>query len=235
MEKFIIEKPFWDLFPHAKIGVVVLNNFESAGDSPNELVKLLDESNQMVHKHLPNDDFTSNTVIQAYRQAFRQFKTKKGARSSIEALLKRANKGNPVSSINPLVDIYNSASLRYALPIGTFDMDKVTGVLRLTKTDGGDDFYLIGEDKNRPTLEGEICYLDNLGCVSRNLNWRDSKRTMITENSQNAFIVSELLEEDRQDDLESLLRFIEHYAQNYLNAEVKTAIMSKGNSEYILD
>ena len=51
------------------------------------------------------------------------FLNKKSVRSSIEALLKRVNSGNPVSSINKLVDIYNSASLKYGLPCGAEDLD----------------------------------------------------------------------------------------------------------------
>ena len=42
-----------------------------------------------------------------WRQAFTKFKTKKGARSSIEALLKRVSQGRECNLINPLVDLYN--------------------------------------------------------------------------------------------------------------------------------
>jgi len=41
-----------------------------------------------------------------WRQAFTKFKTKKGARSSIEALLKRVSQGREFNLINPLVDIF---------------------------------------------------------------------------------------------------------------------------------
>ena len=53
-----------------------------------------------------------------WRQAFTQFKTKKGARSSLEALLKRVSQGREFNLINPLVDIFNSVSLSYAVPCG---------------------------------------------------------------------------------------------------------------------
>ena len=42
-------------------------------------------------------------------------------------------------------------------------MDHFVGDLQLTITDGGDEFYLIGDDRNQPTLPGELCYKDDAG------------------------------------------------------------------------
>ena len=59
-------------------------------------------------KYLGNPEFTQNEVVRVWREAFQKFKTKKGARCSIEALLKRVKNENHIGTINPLVDIYNS-------------------------------------------------------------------------------------------------------------------------------
>ena len=56
---------------------------------------------------------------------------RKGARSSIEALLKRASQGHEFTPIEPLVDVYNSISLRYGVPVGIEDRDKIAGDLHL--------------------------------------------------------------------------------------------------------
>ena len=60
--------------------------------------------------------FSDNLVIHQWRQAYSKFRTKKGARSSIEALLKRVSQGHQFRLITPLVDIYNSISIEYAVP-----------------------------------------------------------------------------------------------------------------------
>ncbi|WP_334115668.1 B3/B4 domain-containing protein [Streptococcus parasuis] len=106
----------------------------------------------IAQSYLTEEVFSDNAVIQTYRKAYHAFKTKKGARSSIEALLKRASGG----SVNPLVDIYNAASLRYALPVGAEDMDRFVGDLQLTITDAGDEFYLIGDDRNQHFLVNSV-------------------------------------------------------------------------------
>ncbi|HFI0092054.1 TPA: B3/4 domain-containing protein [Streptococcus suis] len=216
MSQFIIDSSFWNLFPDAKIGVLLLKDYKTPAQSPDELVKLLEESNGIAQKFLTEDTFSENEVIRTYRQAYQKFKTKKGARSSIEALLKRSTSDRPVTTISPLVDIYNAASLRFGLPCGAEDLDTFVGNLQLTITEGGDEFYLIGDENNNPTLPGEVCYKDDKGAVCRCFNWRDGERTMITDETKNAFLVMELVNSDRVEDLENALDFISQQAEKFL-------------------
>ncbi|HEM3495501.1 TPA: B3/4 domain-containing protein [Streptococcus suis] len=216
MSQFVVDSSFWSLFPDAKIGVLLLKDYKTPSESPEDLVKLLEESNEIAQKFLTEDTFSENEVIQTYRQAYQKFKTKKGARSSIEALLKRSASDRPVSTISPLVDIYNAASLRFGLPCGAEDLDTFVGDLQLTITEGGDEFYLIGDENNNPTLPGEVCYKDDKGAVCRCFNWRDGERTMITDETKNAFLVMELVNSDRVEDLENALDFISQHAEKFL-------------------
>ncbi|HEM6302744.1 TPA: B3/4 domain-containing protein [Streptococcus suis] len=216
MSQFVVDSSFWSLFPDAKIGVLLLKDYKTPAQSPDELVKLLEESNGIAQKFLTEDTFSENEVIRTYRQAYQKFKTKKGARSSIEALLKRSTSDRPVTTISPLVDIYNAASLRFGLPCGAEDLDRFVGNLQLTITEGGDEFYLIGDENNNPTLPGEVCYKDDKGAVCRCFNWRDGERTMITDETKNAFLVMELVNSDRLEDLENALDFISQHAEKFL-------------------
>ncbi|HFI0040736.1 TPA: B3/4 domain-containing protein [Streptococcus suis] len=216
MSQFVVDSSFWSLFPDAKIGVLLLKGYKTPSESPEDLVKLLEESNEIAQKFLTEDTFSENEVIRTYRKAYQKFKTKKGARSSIEALLKRSAIDRRVSTISPLVDIYNAASLRFGLPCGAEDLDRFVGNLQLTITEGGDEFYLIGDENNNPTLPGEVCYKDDKGAVCRCFNWRDGERTMITDETKNAFLVMELVNSDRVEDLENALDFISQHAEKFL-------------------
>ena len=234
MKKFVIDRSFWELFPDATIGVLLLRGYENAEESPQELIDMLNESNQLAAKYLTAENFSDNPVVQVWRQAFRKFKTKKGARCSIEALLKRSTGENPVHTINPLVDIYNSASLRYALPVGSEDMDTFVGDLRLTVTEGGDDFHLIGDEESSQSLPGELVYKDDAGAVCRCFNWRDGERTMITGKTRNAFMIIENLEPERIDDLNAIMDFVQENAEKYLHADVKKTILDINNPEMVI-
>ena len=181
MASFAIEPAFWELFPQAEIGIVVARGIDNAHESSEDVKAALAEANKAALAHVPDPTISKNPAVAVWREAFQQFKTKKGARSSIEALLKRASGGREVGSINPLVDIYNTVSLTYALPCGGEDIDTFAGDLRLTVTQGGDAFRALGDEADSETLPGEVCYLDDAGAVCRCWNWRDGVRTMLTE------------------------------------------------------
>ena len=121
MSKFLADASFWELFPQAQLGVVLLKGIDNSGESVRDIKVLLSRSNADAEKFLVKNVFSENPVIAIWRDAYRKFKTKKGVRCSIEALLKRVEKQNPVSYINPLVDIYNAASLQFGLPCGAED------------------------------------------------------------------------------------------------------------------
>lgn len=231
MKKFIIEEDFWSLFPNAKIGVVVCHSIDNSIKDSNAYVDMISSSEKEALKHLENSDFSSNQVIKVWREAFQKFKTKKGARSSIEALLKRVYNGNHLGPINPLVDIYNSISLRYGLPCGGEDIDTFAGDIRLTKAVGNENFITLGTDENAPPYEGEILYKDEAGAVCRCWNWRESVRTMLTENTRNAFLCIESVDEGRLEDFENALRDLAKAVQDNLGGICKLSILDIDNKE----
>lgn len=234
-QQFIADASFWQLFPQAQLAVLILDNINNQGESSTTIKQLLAEANIAAKKHLTAEQLSQNPAVAVWREAYQQFKTKKGVRSSIEALLKRVEQGKGVGSINPLVDIYNAASLTYGLPCGAEDIDTFVGSLKLHITQGGDEFYALGDEENSPTLAGELCYTDDAGAVCRCLNWRDGKRTMITESSRRAFIVLEYPNASRRADLEAALASIARHAQAELGATVvRQAILTADNSAIAL-
>lgn len=158
MKQFVTEESFWELFPEAQIGIVVAHNMKPTAEvAPADaaaIARALAEANGKADQHLESNTISQNEVVAVWREAYQKFKTKKGARCSIENLLKRVLKGNPVGSITPSVDIYNTVSLTHALPVGGEDIDAMDGDIRLGITEGGDAFRPLGEEEDAPTLEG---------------------------------------------------------------------------------
>ena len=233
MAKFVTTESFWDLFPAAKIGVVTAKGISNDIDDETaaKIKADLEESFPKAKEFLTADVFSENSVIAVWREAFRKFKTKKGVRSSIEAMLKRVDKDNPVGSINPIVDIYNAASLTYALPVGGEDIDHFAGDLLLTVADGGEDFLALGDEEPQPALPGEVIYKDDLGAVCRCWNWRDGQRTMLTDDTKNAFLIIECVDPSREVDLNVALERLAEKTAEYLGAETKISIVDADNKE----
>ncbi|NRS16411.1 B3/4 domain-containing protein [Brevibacillus sp. HB1.4B] len=231
MPRFIIEDDFWSLFPHAKIGIVICQGIDNSMRDVEIYEKLLKEAEKDAHKFLSLEEFSSNPVISVWREAFQKFKTKKGARCSIEALLKRVKNGNPIGTINPLVDIYNSISLRYGLPCGGEDIDTFVGDIRLTQANGNEPFLPLGQDENAPPYEGEIVYKDDDGAICRCWNWREAQRTMLTENTKNAFLCIELIDESRSDEFHMALKELSDLVPHHLGGMVKMEVLDINQKE----
>lgn len=225
MKQFITEDSFWQLFPDAAIGIVVAEGMKPAdevsAEDAAEIERLLDRANVLAERHITSNTISENAPVKAWREAYRKFKTKKGARCSIENLLKRVLKGNPVGHITPSVDIYNAISLKYALPVGGEDIDAFEGDLRLGITEGGDAFLPLGENEHDdPTLPGELCYRDDAGAVCRCWNWRDGVRTALTDTSRNAFLIIECVEPERVEDCQAAIDELASLVERYLGATI---------------
>ncbi len=236
MTKFITQEPFWELFPQAKIGVVTVKGIDNSfpAETAESIAQDLTDSFAKSKEYLTAGVFSENSVIAVWRDAFKKFKTKKKVRSSIEAMLKRVDKDNPVGSINPIVDIYNAVSLTYALPVGGEDIDNFAGDLLLTVADGGEDFLALGDDEPQPALPGEVIYKDDIGAVCRCWNWRDGQRTMLTDDTVNAFLIIESVDPSRDDDLKDALERLASKTKEYLGAQTEIFIVDNDNREITL-
>lgn len=231
MKRFVVESPFWELFPEAKIGVVVCKGIDNAIGYEYVLREMLADGENKAAEYLTAEEFSSNAVIRVWRDAFQKFKTFKGARSSVEALLKRTQNGKGVGCINPLVDIYNSVSLSFALPCGGEDLDAIAGNLRLTKAVGDEPFITLGSDESDPPLPGEIVYKDDAGAVCRCLNWRESTRTMLHGHTKNAILCIESVDPGRYEDLQSAVSELHYRAVRLLGGECTPYIVDRSNPE----
>lgn len=231
MKKFIIEKDFWDVFPEVKIGVVICYDINNSLLNQEKYQSMIDEAQKQAKKFLTKENFSDNEVIRIWRDSYQKFKTKKGARSSIEALLKRVNNGNKINSINPLVDIYNTISLTFGLPCGGEDFDKIVGNLKLTKANGDENFIVLGSNENSLPYSGEIIYKDDEGAVCRCWNWREAVRTMLTPATTNAFLCLELVNKAQEIEFNAALKSLTTMVQDNLGGKCSFEILDINKQE----
>ena len=215
--KVIVDENFWEIFPDAQISVLSVKGLNNQVDESKDpyFQDLLNKASQKALSFIPDEAFTQNQVIQEWREAFSRFKTKKGARSSIEALLKRVSQGREFRPINPLVDLYNSISLSYALPCGGEDLAAIQGDLHLGKAKGGEAFFPLGAEEDAPALPEEIIYYDEAGAVCRSLNWREAQRTMLTEETRDAVLVIEAINPNQKERALEAIEALSQLIQDY--------------------
>ena len=100
---------------------------------------------------------------------------------SAQALRKRVLKDGILPAINPVVDLYNAVSLRFAIPVGGEDAAAYVGPPRLTIANGTEPFDTImnGEPVIEYPTPGEVIWRDDKGVTCRRWNWRQGSRTRL--------------------------------------------------------
>ncbi|WEV71801.1 phenylalanine--tRNA ligase beta subunit-related protein [Bifidobacterium sp. ESL0790] len=229
-KKFVVDDSFWKIFPEVRIAVIEAKGIDNT-DYSNMPDDLLKKANAEAVKWVPDDPISANKIVADWREAYRKFKTKKGARCAVEALLKRAKQGKGVSKINPVVDMYNSVTLRWAFPIGGEDLDNIEGDVRLTVAKGGEKFWPISDEDGDPqeALPGEVIYADDHSVLSRCLSWRDSARAEARETSHNILFYMENITPERADDHEKATQELLGKLHDYFGVDATSWVVSRDN------
>ena len=132
--------------------------------------------------------------VAAWREAYRAFGAKpQRTRNSLEALIRRAPAGMP--RVNRLTDIYNALSIIHQLPLGGEDLPSYVGPPRLLRASGDEPFdtAAAGESVVEFPEVGEVIWADAAGVTCRRWNWRQCRRTRLTDETTSALFIMDAL------------------------------------------
>jgi len=133
--------------------------------------------------------------VAAWREAYRAFGAKpKRTRNSLEALLRRAASGLP--RVNRLTDLYNAVSVLHQLPLGGEDLTRYTGAPRLVRATGEEPFDTVADGiavTEHPD-PGEVVWCDDAGVTCRRWNWRQARRTQLSDDTTAALFIVDALD-----------------------------------------
>jgi DNA/RNA-binding domain of Phe-tRNA-synthetase-like protein len=144
-----------------------------------------------------NDDVPwAENHLAAWDEVFKAFGAKpKRTPCSASALRKRVMRDGSLPPLDPVVDIYNAISIRYAIPVGGENLAAYSGAPRLTLADGSEPFDTFKEGE--PVVEnpepGEVIWRDDLGVTCRRWNWRQGVRTRLDSQAQSMWFILESL------------------------------------------
>ncbi|ERT14829.1 B3/B4 domain-containing protein [Photorhabdus temperata] len=134
--------------------------------------------------------------LTAWAEVFQGFGTKpKRTPCSADALRKRVLRDGTMPALDPVVDLYNAVSLRYAVPLGGENISSYQGAPRLTVAEGTEPFDTVKEGE--PAVEypsrGEVVWCDDAGVTCRRWNWRQGIRTRLSVEAQHMWFILESL------------------------------------------
>jgi DNA/RNA-binding domain of Phe-tRNA-synthetase-like protein len=228
MPDLLVTDEIFERYPEVVLGVVTVHGIDNSG-AGDALLGPLRHEEERVRAALAGTQVSEHPHISPWREAYRKFGAKpKDHPSSIENLVRRVLKGQSVPQINPLVDLYNTISLRHLVPVGGEDLDQVEGDVRLTlATDHEPPVHLLGEPEARPPKPGEVIYKDDLGTLCRRWNWKEAERTKLTAATRRAFLVIEALPPAGRDLVAQAAEELAARIREHCGGEVAVALIDR--------
>lgn len=230
--KLKIDHKIFKQYPEVLLGVAVLHNINNKGEGEG-LSQFLREAEKLAVEKVGNIPVAEHPNIISWRETYRKFGAKpKDYPSSIENLIRRILRGEQVRHINKLVDIYNVISLRYLVPVGGEDTEKINGDVLLTFAGNNEEaIFLLGEKEARPPYPNEVIYKDDAGAICRRWNWKEADRTKLTENTTDAFIIIEALPPVRKEQLQAALFELSEMLKKHCGCQITATILDRDNLE----
>lgn len=227
--KFRIDPQVAEMFPHVKIGGLLVKGIDNSGSG---FVDLLRNTEKEVNGKYDVEKLASLPKIIDWREAYRKFGFKPSSyRSSIEALMRRVLRGNELPSISPVVDIYNSVSLEFMLPAGGDDVDKVDGDIVLTLANGTEDFIILGAEEPEKAKAGEVIYRDDKEVLCRAWNYRECNKSKITPDTKNLSLLIEGLEQASREEILQALSKLKSLLSPLVNGSIQEFYLDRDNLE----
>ncbi|MGI5989916.1 MAG: B3/4 domain-containing protein [Lachnospiraceae bacterium] len=183
---FKVADEFFEKLPTACFGVVLADGLDNGKAYP-EIDTLLDTAIQSAAEAFAGKKVKEEPEIIPYREAFRTLGINPNKfLCSIEALFTRIAKGKGMPHINPIVDLGNAVSLKYALPIGAHDMQGAEEI-DVRPSVAGDTFLPFGDSIEEAPNAGEMVYAVGSQVRTRRWTWRQSEHGKITADTTTVF------------------------------------------------
>jgi DNA/RNA-binding domain of Phe-tRNA-synthetase-like protein len=222
---FTVDPEIFERFPGMRIPVAVATGMRNSTESPGvaELWRAVWSDAAAARAY---GNAQSHPRIVPWRERFRAMGVSgKEFPSSAEALLRRALKGGEPFAINPLVDFYNTISLRHVCPAGGFDIGEIAGLqLRLTRD--GDTFHGLDAAEPLSLPPGEIAYTDGQTVLTRHFVWRQAREALVTPATRDVILLSEVLGEVGAETAQAVLDDFRDGLATHFGAEARTFFVS---------
>jgi DNA/RNA-binding domain of Phe-tRNA-synthetase-like protein len=175
---YTVSPDLFQRFPGYARGVVVAHDVTNHA-APDDLIRMLRDAEASVRGRLSLEQLAEHPRIKSWREAYRTFGAKPSEfRASVEALVRRVLRNEPLPSINALVDIGNLVSLQHLVPVGGHAIDVLADDIALRFATGSEVFVPFGSDQMEHPQPGEVVFVEGDTVLTRRWTWRQAKHTL---------------------------------------------------------
>jgi DNA/RNA-binding domain of Phe-tRNA-synthetase-like protein len=177
-----LSQELFEQIPNFKLGIIEYKDI-MVGESQQMIKGRLQLFQESIYFDLENKNVTELSGIQEWRTIFKKIgKDPNRYRPSVEALYRRVQKHNYLTSVQSAIDISNFFSLQYQVPIGIYDLDLIKGRVSIRLGTMGEEYTGLNGRIN--SLNRLIVSCDELGPFGS--PFVDSDRTPVAFATKNA-------------------------------------------------
>lgn len=221
--KFSIAPDIFSKFPDFKVGYLFVENLKQ--EEKEEISKLMNKAVQAASEISDTDP-----NITKWKEAFSSIAldVQKNKPAHI-ALLDRVKKDGKLPDVMPLVNVANSFSIRYAVPIGTHQLDGLVSdvIIRLTKD--GDTFQAMNAEKSETVPADELAYTSGKNILTRHMVWRQGELSKIRPSSQSVLIPIDTFDNVSETQLLNIIKELQKTISELFGVKIQTGILSKNS------
>jgi DNA/RNA-binding domain of Phe-tRNA-synthetase-like protein len=214
----------WRDFPELSAGALYMEGIRRDVDVGARVAALYGET----QARLGTKAESELTEIQAWRRAFSRMGLKPTQyRCASEALLRRFRKEGSLPGIHPLIDLCNSVSLAFAIPVAAIDATKIAGSLQVRYASSAESYLTFSGEIENPEPR-EVIFADEAGNAhARRWTNRQSGLSAVRDDTGAVLIVAEALHETAAEDIGRLTTTLADAIGATWGTPVKSAVLSR--------
>lgn len=228
-----LEDKILENYPNAAIGYLTAEVNIRNQDPYVETLKT-QISEHLNQKGINPTNFAAHPDIAIWRTIYeRDFGVKASTyRSSIEALVRRVVTKKELWSICNVVDLYNCCSILSLLPMGGYDLGKISTGITIRYAHESETFLGIGSREKISVQPNHIAYADEEKLICWLWNHKDSAETCIDENTTQVIFFVDSFDLIKA---KMALNLLEEQLRNIHCIPIEKGLLHKSNSQIKLN
>src|SRR5215472_5976633 len=156
---FCHSSEIWRAYPELVPGVLFVEGITRDRSADSQTCKF----SAIAQARLAKNSEGELPEVQAWRRVFSKMGLKPTQyRCASESLLRRFRKEKSLPRLHPLINLCNSISLAFAIPVAVFDVSKIAEYLEVRHASGSEFYLTFSGDLEHPE-PGEVVFADRSG------------------------------------------------------------------------
>ena len=187
----------------------------------------------IAHSRLAMSPEAELPEVQAWRRVFSRMDLKPTQyRCASESLLRRFRKEKSLPQLHPLIDLCNSMSLAYAIPVAIFDVSKISEYIKVRYAIGSEVYLTFSGETENPEPR-EVIFADNAGRAhARRWTNRQSGYSAVRDETSTVLMVVEGVHGAASADVPRLTSAIADELKAIWPISPKTGVLSKSSQRF---